>query len=68
MSTRSSIIEEVANLKLHVKKNDTVVVISGKDAGKTGEVLKVYPKSVQVFQAVLQNFDLKSKKNCRILS
>jgi large subunit ribosomal protein L24 len=38
----------VANLKLHVKKNDTVVVISGKDAGKTGEVLKVYPKTGKV--------------------
>jgi len=35
-------------LKLHVKKNDTVVVISGKDAGKTGEVLKVYPKTGKV--------------------
>jgi large subunit ribosomal protein L24 len=38
----------VANLKLHVRKNDTVVVISGKDAGKTGEVLKVYPKTGKV--------------------
>ena len=24
--------------KIHVKKNDTVVVISGKDAGKKGKV------------------------------
>ena len=38
----------MANLKLHVKKNDTVVVVSGKDAGKTGEVLKVYPKTGRV--------------------
>jgi len=35
-------------LKLHVRKNDTVVVISGKDQGKTGEVLKVYPKTGKV--------------------
>ena len=35
-------------MKLHVKKNDTVVVVSGKDAGKTGEVLKVYPKTGRV--------------------
>ena len=35
-------------MKLHVRKNDTVVVISGKDAGKTGEVLKVYPKTGKV--------------------
>ena len=35
-------------MKVHVKKNDTVVVISGKDKGKTGEVLKVYPKTGRV--------------------
>ena len=38
----------MAHLKLHVRKNDTVVVISGKDQGKTGEVLKVYPKTGKV--------------------
>ena len=27
--------------KLHIKKNDTVVVIAGEDKGKTGKVLKV---------------------------
>jgi len=35
-------------LKVHVRKNDTVVVISGKDKGKTGEVLKVSPKNGKV--------------------
>ena len=35
-------------MKLHVRKNDTVVVISGKDKGKTGEVLKAYPKTGKV--------------------
>lgn len=35
-------------MKVHVRKNDTVVVISGKDKGKTGEVLKVYPKTGKV--------------------
>ncbi|WP_297630547.1 50S ribosomal protein L24 [uncultured Clostridium sp.] len=35
-------------MKIHVKKNDTVMVISGKDKGKTGEVLKVYPKTGKV--------------------
>lgn len=29
--------------KLHVKKGDTVRVITGKDKGKTGEVLRVFP-------------------------
>ena len=38
----------MSNLKVHVRKNDTVVVISGKDKGKTGEVLKVYPKTGKV--------------------
>ncbi len=31
--------------KLHVKKNDQVKVIAGKEIGKTGKVLKVFPKS-----------------------
>ncbi|EYE87705.1 50S ribosomal protein L24 [Fervidicella metallireducens AeB] len=34
--------------KVHVKRGDTVVVISGKDKGKKGEVLKVIPKSNRV--------------------
>lgn len=27
--------------KLHIKKNDTVIVLTGQDKGKTGKVLKV---------------------------
>ena len=30
--------------KLHVKKNDTVMVISGKDRSKTGKVVSIVPK------------------------
>jgi large subunit ribosomal protein L24 len=30
--------------KLHIKKGDTVVVLSGKDKGKKGKVLAVMPK------------------------
>lgn len=30
---------------MHIKKNDQVVVLSGKDRGKTGKVLAVFPKS-----------------------
>ena len=33
---------------MHVKKNDTVFVLSGKDKDKIGEVLKVYPKENRV--------------------
>lgn len=29
--------------KLHIKKDDTVYVLSGEDRGKTGRVLKVLP-------------------------
>jgi len=35
-------------MNVHVRKNDTVVVISGKDKGKTGEVLSVNPKTGRV--------------------
>ena len=35
-------------MKVHVRKNDTVVVISGKDQGKIGEVLAVMPKNGKV--------------------
>lgn len=38
----------MASSKVHVRKKDTVVVISGKDKGKTGEVLAVYPKKATV--------------------
>ncbi|XOB97905.1 50S ribosomal protein L24 [Deinococcota bacterium DY0809b] len=34
--------------KLHVKKGDNVVVVSGKDRGKTGRVIAVYPKKQRV--------------------
>lgn len=34
--------------KLHVKKGDTVQVISGKDKGKVGEILRTLPKLSKV--------------------
>jgi large subunit ribosomal protein L24 len=34
--------------KVHVRKKDTVMVISGKDKGKISEVLAVYPKTGKV--------------------
>lgn len=33
----------MAKVKLHIKKGDTVKVISGDDKGKTGKVLRVIP-------------------------
>lgn len=34
--------------KLHVKKEDTVVVITGKDKGKKGRVIAAYPRENRV--------------------
>ena len=34
--------------KVHVKTNDTVVILSGKDKGKQGKVLQVSPKEGKV--------------------
>ena len=36
------------NKKLHVRKGDNVIVLSGKDKGKKGKVLSVFPKSGKV--------------------
>lgn len=33
---------------MHIKKDDTVVVITGKDKGKKGKVLKAFPKTDKV--------------------
>ncbi len=33
---------------MKIKKEDTVVVVAGNDAGKTGKVLKVFPKKNRV--------------------
>jgi len=33
---------------MHVRKSDTVMVLSGKDKGKTGEVLSVMPKTGKI--------------------
>ena len=47
--------------KLHIKKNDTVMVLAGEDKGKTGKVLKVL---VEKERAIVEgvNFVNKSTK------
>lgn len=35
-------------IKLKIRKKDKVVVISGKDKGKTGEVLRVIPETMRL--------------------
>jgi large subunit ribosomal protein L24 len=44
--------------KMHVKKGDTVQVISGSDKGKVGEVIRTIPKLSQV---VVQGVNVKTK-------
>jgi len=34
--------------KMHVKKGDTVQIISGKEKGKVGEVIQIFPKLSKV--------------------
>ena len=36
------------SIKFHVRKNDMVLVIAGKEKGKTGKILKVLPKKNRV--------------------
>lgn len=38
----------MAVAKLHVKKDDTVMILAGKDKGKTGKVLQVLPEKQRV--------------------
>jgi large subunit ribosomal protein L24 len=33
---------------MKIRKNDTVMVIAGNDSGKTGKVLKVFPKKSRI--------------------
>ena len=35
-------------MTLRIKKNDTVMVLCGKDKGKTGKVLRVFPEKERV--------------------
>jgi large subunit ribosomal protein L24 len=34
--------------KIQLKKNDVVVVLKGKDKGKTGKILKIFPETDRV--------------------
>lgn len=43
---------------LHIRKNDQVVVIAGKDKGKTGKVLRVFPQAKRV---VVENINMVKK-------
>ncbi len=40
--------QTVTRYRMHVKTGDTVQIITGKDKGKVGEVLKTFPKESRV--------------------
>ena len=44
--------------KVHVKTNDTVVVISGNDKGKKGKVLGVSPKEGKVIDTIIDEITM----------
>jgi large subunit ribosomal protein L24 len=43
---------------LRIRKNDTVMVMAGKDKGKTGKVVHVFPKTLK---AVVENINVVKK-------
>jgi len=49
---------KVERYRMHVKKGDTVQVITGKDKGKVGEILRTYPQASKV---VVQGVNVKTK-------
>jgi len=45
----------MASVKLHVKKNDMVKIVAGKERGKTGKVLRIFPDKGRV---VVENLNV----------
>ena len=46
--------------KLHIKKNDKVIVLAGEDKGKTGKVLKVL---VEKQRAIVEGINIVNKRS-----
>ena len=51
--------------KLHIKKNDTVIVLTGEDKGKTGKVLKVLVKDERAIVEGVNFINKSSKPNAK---
>ena len=45
-------------IKIKIKKGNTVKILSGNDKGKSGEVIKLFPKN---FSAIVKGMNLKKK-------
>jgi len=49
--------------RVHLKKNDLVYVMSGKDKGKTGKVLKVFPDKNRAVVEGINNIHKHTRPN-----
>lgn len=58
MATATPKAQAQVRTKMRIKKGDTVQVISGKDKGKTGEVLRTFPYENRV---VVQGINLRTR-------
>jgi large subunit ribosomal protein L24 len=58
MATATPQAKPQVRIKMRIKKGDTVQVISGKDKGKTGEVLRTLPYENRV---VVQGINLRTR-------
>ena len=53
-------------IKLHVKKGDTVVVLSGKDKGKQGKIITAMPKTGKVIVEGINKVKRHSKPSLKV--
>jgi large subunit ribosomal protein L24 len=58
MANQSKSANTVTRYKMHVKKGDTVQIISGRDKGKVGEILQALPKTSKV---IVKGVNVKTK-------
>ena len=53
-------------IKLHVKKGDTVVVLSGKDKGKQGKIISAMPRAGKVIVEGINKVKRHSKPSLKV--
>ena len=49
------------SVKLKLKKGDEVIVLAGKDKGKTGKIIKVLPKEMKAIVSEINRFNKNQK-------
>jgi large subunit ribosomal protein L24 len=53
----------MANRNIHLKKNDVVFIIAGKEQGKKGKVLKIFPEKQRIIVEHLNFIKRHTKPN-----